>query len=207
MTPDLRVLVTGFEPFAGAKLNASEEVVAWLRGAGLQGVQLEILPVEYEGSVTRILALIEQVDPQITFALGQAEGRSKVSFERVAVNLDDARIADNTGELRRDRSIVEGGAAAFMASLPVRRVVDALSAKDHPVEESLSAGAFVCNHLFYALSHHLSGAAKVRWMDFVHLPLVTEQGDDFPGKPTLAREIQGAVIVDAIEEARSLWSS
>ena len=207
MTTDLRVLVTGFEPFAGAKLNASEEVVAWLRGAELQGVHFEILPVEYDRSVSRILALIEEVDPEIILALGQAEGRSKVSLERVAVNLDDARIPDNGGEIRQDRSIVEGGAAAFMASFPVRRVVEALAAKDHPAEESLSAGAFVCNHLFYAVSHHLSGASKMRWMDFVHLPLVAEQGDDFPGKPTLAREIQGAVIIDAIKEARSLWSS
>ena len=207
MVSSAKVLLNGFEPFAGAKLNSSEEVVRWLRGAGLSEIRCEILPVEYGRSAERILSLIEEFDPQIIFSLGQAEGRSKVSFERIAVNLDDARIADNSGEVRRERPIIEGGQAAYMAAFPVRDVVEALSEKGHPVEESLSAGAFVCNHLFYAVSAHLSDSPTSRWMDFVHLPLVTEQGDQFPGKPTLPVEIQGAVIVDAIERARALWGS
>lgn len=201
-----RVLVTGFQPFAGANLNSSQEVVGWLGQAGLTGIRLEILPVEYRRSVEAMIALIEECDPQIVLALGQAEGRAKVSFERIAVNLDDARIADNSGEVRKDLPIVEGGTAAFMATFPVRSVVEKLSEQGHPVEESLSAGAFVCNHLFYEISNYLSNSLQSRWFDFVHLPLVVEQSDDFPGKPTLAKEIQGAVIVDAIKEARLLWS-
>jgi pyroglutamyl-peptidase len=201
-----RILITGFEPFAGAKLNSSEVVLHWLEGQDLEGVTFSVLPVEYDRSVEHIILLIEDVDPKIVIALGQAEGRATVSFERVAVNLDDARIADNAGEVRRDQLIDANGEAAFMATLPVKAVVEALSASGHPVEESLSAGAFVCNHLFYSVMNHLRDSKSRRWFDFVHLPLVLEQGDEFPGKPTLAKEAQGEVIVDAIKKARELWA-
>ena len=202
-----RVLVTGFEPFAGAQLNSSQIVVEWLEEQSLDGVALAILPVEYERSVERILRLIKEVDPEIIISLGQAEGRVKVSFERVAVNLDDARIADNVGEVRRDLPIRFDGDDAFLANLPVRAVVEALIARGHPVEESLSAGTFVCNHLFYSVMDHLEDSKSRSWMDFIHLPLVNQQGVDFPGKPTLEKEIQGQVIIAAIEEIRELWIS
>jgi pyroglutamyl-peptidase len=202
-----RILVTGFEPFAGAQLNSSQIVVDWLEEQSLDGVTLAILPVEYERSVERILGLIMEVDPEIIISLGQAEGRAKVSFERVAVNLDDARIADNFGEVRRDLPIRFDGDDAFLANLPVRAVVEALIARGHPVEESLSAGTFVCNHLFYSVMNHLKDSQSRCWMDFIHLPLVSEQGVDFPGKPTLEKEIQGQVIIAAIEEIRELWIS
>jgi pyroglutamyl-peptidase len=127
VTATPRVLVTGFEPFAGAKLNSSEVVLQWLEGQALEGVTFSVLPVEYDRSAERIISLIEEVDPKIVIALGQAEGRAKVSFERVALNLDDARISDNAGEVRRDQLIDANGEAAFMATLPVRAVVEALS--------------------------------------------------------------------------------
>jgi pyroglutamyl-peptidase len=202
-----QILVTGFEPFAGAQLNSSQIVVDWLEEHSLDGVTLAILPVEYERSVERILRLIKEVDPEIIISLGQAEGRVKVSFERVAVNLDDARIADNVGEVRRDLPIRFDGDDAFLANLPVRAVVEALIARGHPVEESLSAGTFVCNHLFYIVMNHLKDSQSRCWMDFIHLPLVSEQGVDFPGKPMLEKEIQGQVIIAAIEEIRELWIS
>jgi len=189
VTATPRVLITGFEPFAGAKLNSSQVVLRWLEGQALEDVTFSILPVEYDRSVERIFSLVEEVDPKIIIALGQAEGRANVSFERVAVNLDDARIADNSGEIRRDKPIDPNGEAAFMATLPVRAIVEALGRSGYPVEESLSAGAFVCNHLFYSVMNHFRDSKESksrRWFDFVHLPLVAEQGDEFPGKPTLA---------------------
>ncbi|MFM8842478.1 MAG: pyroglutamyl-peptidase I, partial [Actinomycetota bacterium] len=163
-----------------------------------------VLPVEYESSVDRILALIDNVDPEIIFALGQAEGRARVSFERIAINLNDARIPDNSGTIRLDQPILEAGDVAYKASLPVREIVERLKEQSLPVEESLSAGAFVCNHLFYSVMHHLQGS-KRRWMDFVHLPLVSEQSEEFLGKPTLEKEMQAGVIKAAIKEARALW--
>jgi len=199
-----RVLVTGFEPFAQATLNSSQEVVRLLEKEGLSEVFFEVLPVEYESSVDRILALIDKVNPEIIFSLGQAEGRARVSFERIAINLNDARIPDNGGTIRLDQPIFEAGDVAYKASLPAREIVERLKDQGLPVEESLSAGAFVCNHLFYSVMHHLQDS-KRRWMDFVHLPLVSEQSDEFPGKPTLEKEMQAGVIKAAIKEARALW--
>jgi pyroglutamyl-peptidase len=200
-----KVLLTAFEPFAGAKLNASAEVAAWIKSQAMADLVIEVLPVEYQRSVEVALALIAKHDPEIVIGLGQAEGRSKVSFERVAVNLDDAKIADNSGEMRRERAIIEGGDAAFMANFPVRAVVGALQEKEFPVEESLSAGAFVCNHLFYGVMSHLKESGSKRWMEFIHLPLVSEQAADFPGKPVIEKQLQGRAIIAAIEEARKLW--
>ena len=199
-----RVLVTGFEPFAQATLNSSQEVVRLLEEEGLSEVFFEVLPVEYESSVVRILALIDKVNPEIIFALGQAEGRARVSFERIAINLNDARIPDNSGSIRLDQPILEVGDVAHEASLPVRELVERLKEQGLPVEESLSAGTFVCNHLFYSVMRHLQGS-KCRWMDFVHLPLVSEQSAEFPGKPALEKEIQAGVVKAAIKEARALW--
>lgn len=199
------VLVTGFEPFAGAKLNSSEEVLRWIEDQSIPGILCKVLPVEYQRSAEELISLITRHEPEIIIALGQAEGRSKVSFERIAINLDDAKIADNSGEVRKDQTIVDGGELALMASFPVRTIVDTLKEKDYPAEESLSAGAFVCNHLFYSATKHLNESSSKKWMDFVHLPLVPEQSGDFPDKPTLAREIQGKTVLTAIEEARYLW--
>lgn len=199
-----RVLVTGFEPFAEATLNSSQEVVRLLEKEGLSEVFFEVLPVEYDSSVDRILALIDKVNPEIIFALGQAEGRARVSFERIAINLNDARIPDNSGTIRLDQPILEAGDVAYKTSLPVRQIVERLKEQGLPVEESLSAGAFVCNHLFYSVMQHLQGS-KRRWMDFVHLPLVSEQSEEFLGKPTLEKEMQAGIIKAAIKEARALW--
>lgn len=199
-----RVLVTGFEPFGGANLNSSKEVVDWLSEQGIPDINLEVLPVEYEASVERILDLISDLDPGIIFALGQAEGRAKVSFERIAINFDDARIPDNAGEHRENQLISDAGPVAHMTNVPVRRIVDELKESGHPVEESLSAGAFVCNHLFYSVLSELQGGKSGKWMDFVHLPLVPEQAAQFPDKPTLAREVQGRAIAAAITTARTL---
>ena len=199
-----RVLVTGFEPFAEATLNSSQEVVRLLEKEGLSEVFFEVLPVEYDSSVDRILALIDKVNPEIIFALGQAEGRARVSFERIAINFNDARIPDNSGTIRLDQPILEAGDVAYKTSLPVRQIVERLKEQGLPVEESLSAGAFVCNHLFYSVMQHLQGS-KRRWMDFVHLPLVSEQSEEFLGKPTLEKEMQAGIIKAAIKEARALW--
>lgn len=179
----------------------------WLVGRKLPGVFLEVLPVEYEKSVDQMLSLMREIEPEIILALGQAEGRSRVSFERIAINLDDARIPDSGGALRENQQISKGGDVAYMANLPVREIVERLKQQGFPAEESLSAGAFVCNHLFYSVMNLLESSKGDCWMDFIHLPLVPEQSGEFPGKPTLDEESQGQTIIAAIEEARTFWLS
>lgn len=176
----MKVLVTGFEPFAGASLNPSGEIVKRLSGENLVTA---VLPVTYEGATAELLRLVREHQPSAVVCLGQAEGRSTISFERVAINLDDASLADNAGVTRVDQPIDPSGPDAYFATLPVRELADAVKAAGLPASLSLSAGTFVCNHIFYELQKALAGTA-VR-SGFVHVPLMDEQAEEFVGKPTM----------------------
>lgn len=180
-----RVLVTGFEPFGGASLNPSQLVAAELAARSIAGLEIAtaVLPVAYEPAATALLLQVEALQPAAVVCLGQAEGRGEVSFERIAINLDDASIADNAGELRVGRAIAPEGPTAYWTTLPIDRMVAAVRATGVPVGYSLSAGSFVCNHIFYRLQAALAGTAVSS--GFVHLPLVPEQSAEFPGRPVL----------------------
>lgn len=202
-----KVLLTGFEPFAGATKNSSAEVVRWIGEQSLDDLVIEILPVEYQRSVSELIRVIEEQEPDIVLSLGQAEGRSKISLERIAINLDDAAISDNAGEIRRDTAIRSDGAPAYFTNIPIREVLTSLTLAGHSAEISLSAGSFVCNHIFYEALHHLylSRPDRKIWMEFVHLPLVDQQNDEFPGKPVMGVEVQGRAIATLIEECKKLF--
>ena len=175
-----KVLLTGFEPFGKATLNPSAEIVKRING---ENIVTAILPVAYAKSANRLLALIAEHNPDVVICLGQAEGRKEITPERVAINLDDARLADNEGVLRNDLKIVEEGPDAYFSTLPVKELVEAIKAQGIPAAVSLSAGAFLCNHVFYVAQNKLSDT-KVR-SGFVHVPLMDEQAGEFPGLPTM----------------------
>jgi pyroglutamyl-peptidase len=175
-----RILITGFEPFGKASLNPSGEIVKRLSG---ENIVTAVLPVAYNSSATALLTLIEKHAPEIVIMLGQAEGRNQITPERIAINLDDARIADNEGVIRTNEEIIEGGPVAYKSTLPVVEIVDAIRAADIPAAISLSAGAFLCNHIFYIAQNKFEGSG-VR-SGFIHVPLMDEQGDEFPGLPTM----------------------
>ena len=181
----MKILVTGFEPFAGATLNPSGEIVKRLTGENLVTA---ILPVEYDAATARVLELIEAHQPEAVICLGQAEGRSTISFERVAVNLDDAKLADNAGVTRIETEINPNGAAAYFSTLPIREMADAVFEAGIPATLSLSAGTFVCNHIFYELQQALAATGVPS--GFVHVPLMDEQAPEFEGKPTMPIETQ-----------------
>ena len=175
-----KVLLTGFEPFGKATLNPSGEIVKQISG---DNIVTAILPVAYAQSAEALLALIEQHNPDVVISLGQAEGRTHVSLERIAINLDDARLADNEGVIRNDVPIVVGGPVAYESTLPIKEIVKAINDAGVPAAVSLSAGAFLCNHVFYVAQDHFKGT-KVR-SGFVHVPLMDEQAGEFPGLPTM----------------------
>lgn len=178
-----RVLLTGFEPFGNASLNPSAEIVKRISG---ENIVTAILPVTYAQSAERLLALIADHNPDVVICLGQAEGRKEITLERVAINLDDARLADNEGVLRNDVKIVDGGPDAYFSRLPVKEIVEAIKATGAPAAVSLSAGTFLCNHVFYIAQNKFAGT-KVR-SGFVHVPLMDEQAGGFPGLPTMPLE-------------------
>ena len=175
-----KVLLTGFEPFGKATLNPSGEIVKQISG---DNIITAILPVAYAQSAERLLALIAEHKPDVVICLGQAEGRTHISPERIAINLDDARLADNEGVIRNDVPIVAGGPVAYESTLPIKEIVKAINDAGVPAVVSLSAGAFLCNHVFYVAQDHFKGT-KVR-SGFVHVPLMDEQTGEFPGLPTM----------------------
>jgi len=175
-----KVLLTGFEPFGKATLNPSGEIVKQISG---DNIVTAILPVAYAQSAERLMALIAEHNPDVVICLGQAEGRTHISPERIAINLDDARLADNEGVIRNDVPIVVGGPVAYESTLPIKEFVKAINDVGVPAAVSLSAGAFLCNHIFYVAQDKLK-ESKVR-SGFVHVPLMDEQAGEFPGLPTM----------------------
>lgn len=187
-----KVLLTGFEPFGKATLNPSGEIVKQISG---ENIVTAILPVAYAQSAEALLALIEQHKPDVVICLGQAEGRTQISPERIAINLDDARLADNEGVIRNDVPIAVGGPVAYESTLPIKEFVSAINAVGIPAAVSLSAGTFLCNHIFYVAQDRFKDT-KVR-SGFVHVPLMDEQAGEFPGLPTmsLAQMVQAVRIM------------
>jgi pyroglutamyl-peptidase len=174
------VLLTGFEPFGAATSNPSGEIVKQISG---DNIITAILPVAYTQSADHLLALIAEHNPDVVICLGQAEGRTAITPEKVAINLDDARLADNEGVLRSDVKILDKGPDAYFSTLPVKEMVEAIKAQGIPSSVSFSAGAFLCNHVFYVAQNKFAGT-NVR-SGFVHVPLMDSQAPEFPGLPTM----------------------
>jgi len=183
------ILLTGFEPFGTATSNPSSEIVKQISG---DNIVTAILPVAYAQSAERLLSLIEQHKPDVVICLGQAEGRTAITPERVAINLDDARLADNEGVLRNDVRILQDGPDAYFSTLPVNEIVAAIKAQGIPAAVSLSAGAFLCNHVFYVAQNKFAGS-DVR-SGFVHVPLMDSQAAEFPGLPTMPLDQMVAAV-------------
>jgi pyroglutamyl-peptidase len=176
------ILITGFEPFGASRLNPSGEVV---KALSHPGVVTAILPVVFGEASNRLRELIDLHKPIAVISLGQAEGRSQITPERIAINFDDARIADNSGVKKVASPVIEGGPDGHFSTLPIEKIVTALTAAGIPVAASLSAGTFVCNHIFYSLQEYLIGRNIPS--GFIHIPLMDEQQSEFPGLPTMSR--------------------
>jgi pyroglutamyl-peptidase len=170
------VLVTGFEPFGGQTVNPSELAARAIDGriiAGrhVHGVVLPCLFGEAEAGLARALRARR---PELVICTGEAGGRREITIERVAINVDDARIPDNAGRQPIDRPIAPRGPVGYWSTLPIKAIVAALTGEGIPAAVSQTAGTFVCNHLFYSLMRSLARRRGVRG-GFVHLPFLPEQ--------------------------------
>lgn len=173
-------LVTGFEPFDGAATNPSALAVQALHGERIQGhrVVAAVLPTSFDASTVSLHRLIEQHRPALVLCCGQAGGRAAISLERVAINVDDARIPDNAGAQPVDVPVVPGAPAAYFTTLPIKAMRESLLAAGIAAEVSQTAGTFVCNHVFYALMHLLA-QPRLRHVrgGLVHVPWMPQQGE------------------------------
>ncbi len=200
MSAPLRILLTGFEPFGFDTINPSWEVARALDcslcdAATVHAVQL---PCVFGPAVEQLEQALHHWQPQLVLALGLAGGRSEVTLERVAINVDDARIADNAGQQPIDTPVVQGGPSAYFSTLPIKAIVRDLHVAGLPGAVSNTAGTFVCNHVFYALMHRLNEPAWAGTRGgFIHLPYLPEQAAHHPGAPSmaLATQVQALQVV------------
>ena len=194
-----KVLLTGFEPFGGASFNPSSAVVSEIGKLQIAGIEVvtAILPVEFKRSAQILIDLIAEHNPAIVISLGQAEGRDFIGPEQVAINLADARIADNAGVKIENQPIIEDDADGYFSTLPIREIVSQISALGISAKVSYSAGAFICNEIFFAAQSHLKGSQVIS--GFIHLPLAPEQASQFPGLPTMPISDQVTAITTAIK--------
>lgn len=188
------ILLTGFEPFGGEDRNASQEIIRRFEGAEVNGYRVitTTLPCEFGRSGRALRQALHRHRPDLVVCLGQAAGRTAVTPERVALNLDDAPIPDNAGNRPLDTPVIVGGPAALWSGLPVKVVVAALRARNIPAEVSQTAGTYVCNHVFYILMHALRRRRGVRG-GFIHVPCLEGEVPGRPGLPLAS--LVGAVRV------------
>lgn len=205
------MLLTGFDPFGGATINASWQAARAIDGEEIAGYQVTAaqLPTAFGAALERLDALLAEHHPALVVCLGQASTRAAISVERVAINLEDARIPDNAGAQPVDRPVVAGGPVAYFSGLPVKAMVQAVRERGLLAEVSQTAGTFVCNHVFYGLMHRAARAPRRGLRGgFIHVPALPGQvaaGDPGPSMP-LERLVEGirAAIEAAIRNAEDV---
>ena len=174
------VLLTGFDAFGGDTMNPSWLAVQELRDEVIAGhtVIAAQLPTAFASSTAVLVHLLRTHRPALVICVGQAGGRSALSLERVAININDARIPDNEGAQPVDQPVLKTGPAAYFSTLPIKAMLHAIAQAGLAAEVSQTAGTFVCNHVFYALMHALKkqrGSSAVRG-GFIHVPYLPSQG-------------------------------
>ena len=195
----MKIIVTGFDPFGGETINPSIECVKALPEIeGVELIRLE-LPTVFKESAKRLNEVINDVKPDAVLSVGQAGGRAGITMERIAINVDDARIPDNVSQQPIDEEIQVEGEAAYFSTLPIKRIVKAIREAGISAEVSNSAGTFVCNHIMYQALFAATKADKPFKAGFMHIPFIPEQTTD---KPSLPLEESTKALQIAIETIR-----
>ncbi len=198
----MKILVTGFDPFGGEKINPALETIKRLPDTilGAQIIKLEI-PTVVGKSLAKITEAVEKENPDVVLSIGQAGGRSEITVERVGINIDDCRIPDNEGNQPIDEPVVKGGPAAYFVTVPIKAIVENIKAHNIPASISNTAGTFICNHVCYGVAHLAAArtaAGKPMKSGFIHIPFLPEQ---VIGKPALTPSMSLETIVSGITHA------
>ncbi|MEQ8673919.1 MAG: hypothetical protein RLP44_12990 [Aggregatilineales bacterium] len=171
----MRIIVTGFVPFPGVEINPSEKIIHRLNVESHPfDFIAEVLPTAFAPAGERIRELIRTHEPEFVLSLGVAAGREAMSIERFALNINDADIPDNDGNLISGQPIVADAPAAYRPTLPIEQLYAVLEAKNIPVEYSNHAGAYVCNHVMYSALHEIDQLGLLTQAGFIHIPMMTE---------------------------------
>ena len=198
-----KLLLTAFTPFDGERINPALEAVKLVKDkiGNLKIIKLEV-PTVFGKSIDTVREAIERERPDFVLSIGQAGGRAEITPERVAINLDDARIPDNEGNQPIDEPIFSDGENAYFSTLPVKAMVEAIRKEGLPSSLSNTAGTYVCNHLMYGVLYYLDKRPRMK-AGFIHVPYIPEQVKDKKEMPALplsdiVRGLEAAI--QAVEE-------
>lgn len=195
----MKILVTGFDPFDGEKINPALETIKLLpeEMLGAKIIKLEI-PTVVGKSLGKIKAAVEAENPDVVLSIGQAGGRADITVERVGINIDDCRIPDNEGNQPIDEPVVKDGPAAYFVTIPIKAMVEKIRNNKIPASVSNTAGTFICNHVCYGVAHlaaERTAAGKLMKSGFIHIPFLPEQ---VIGKPVLTPSMSVETILRGI---------
>lgn len=201
-----RILLTGFEPFLEYRENPSALVGESLDGTLVAGARIHAatLPVAYDRAPAALFAAMDRVRPDAVILCGLAFETDAIRLERVALNLDDTRHADNDGAVRRGRPILPGGPVGHWSTLPVDLIRDRLEAAGTPLTVSRDAGGYLCNHVFFQARQRIAGARLDIPCGFVHLPPLPDQVRDREGRAgmTLLDQVRAmTLLIETLVEA------
>ncbi|WP_036223920.1 pyroglutamyl-peptidase I [Mesoaciditoga lauensis] len=201
----MKVLVTGFEPFNREKINPSYEVVKALPSK-IENAEIvkKKIPVVYGDSIETVIEGIKTVSPNIVIMLGQAGGRSCITVERVAINVNDSTAPDNLKNVLKGEPVVKGGPVGYFSTLPIYRIVKGLTRAKIPADISNTAGTFVCNSLFYGVMHYIFENELDIMAGFIHVPYLPIQTLKKPHLPSMSFEeitkgVKKAIMVSVKE--------
>lgn len=199
---NLKVLITGFTPFGGEKINPAYEAVKGLADIinGAEIIKKEISTV-FHKSIKELDTLIKSETPDIVICVGQAGGRFDITIERLAINIDDARIGDNEGNQPIDKKIYDDGENAYFSTLPIKAMVQTIRENGIPASISNSAGTFVCNHIMYGLLYSINNKYPHIRGGFIHVPYSTGQVVSKTNTPSMNIEDITRALNAAIEAA------
>ena len=196
----MKILVSGFDPFGGEKVNPAIESVKLLPDEikGAQIIKLEI-PTVARKSLKRLEEVIEAEKPDVVINVGQAGGRPDITVERVGINMDDFRIKDTEGNQPIAEKIAEDGPDAYLVTIPIKAMVQKMIDNKIPASVSNTAGTFVCNHVCYGMAHLASTKYPNMRTGFIHIPFLPEQVVDKRNMPSMPLEMIAKGLEYAIE--------
>ena len=196
----MKILVSGFDPFGGEKINPAIEAVKLLPDEikGNEVIKIEI-PTVIGKSVDKLKEKIKEVKPDVVISVGQAGGREDITVERVAIHVDDCRIKDNEGNQPIDEKIAEDGPDAYLLTLPIKAMVENIKSANIPASVSNTAGTFICNHVAYGMAHVRATEYPNMRTGFIHIPFLPEQVLNKPHTASMNLDTIAKALEKAIE--------
>ena len=194
----MKILLTAFDPFGGDAVNPALEAVKLVKNeiGGAQIVKI-MVPTVFGKAHETVYEAMKKEQPDVTLSIGQAGGRFDITPERVAINMNDARIKDNEGNQPVDTPVFEDGAPAYFSNLPVKAMMQKIREAGIPSSVSNSAGTFVCNNLMYGVLYHIAKEFPNMRGGFVHVPFIPNQVVARPNMPSMSLD----TIVKGLEAA------